>query len=65
MAVPHVPPFKPAFIWPSMPGPGSFSITSSSMTNTADITPISSGWTPQYISRGEGEGEFSDSSSLM
>ncbi|XVF20662.1 hypothetical protein REPUB_Repub12eG0021000 [Reevesia pubescens] len=47
MAVPHVPPFKPAFVWPSMPGPGSFIITSSSMTNIADITPISSGWTPQ------------------
>ncbi|XVE72176.1 hypothetical protein DITRI_Ditri11bG0017700 [Diplodiscus trichospermus] len=63
MAVPHVPPLKPAFVWPSMPGPGSFSITSS-MTNTADITPISSGWTPQYISR-DVHGEFSDSSSLI
>ncbi|XVF71473.1 hypothetical protein PTKIN_Ptkin12aG0040300 [Pterospermum kingtungense] len=62
MAVPHVPPFKPAFVWPSMPGPDGFNITSgSSLANTADVTPISSGWTPQYISRGE----FSDSSSLM
>ncbi|EOY04017.1 Concanavalin A-like lectin protein kinase family protein [Theobroma cacao] len=64
MTVPHVPPFKPAFVWPSMPPPTSFSITSSSMTNTADITPISSGWTPRYISR-DVQGEFSDSSSLM
>ncbi|XP_022759220.1 probable L-type lectin-domain containing receptor kinase S.5 [Durio zibethinus] len=64
MAVPHVPPFKPAFVWSSMPGPGSFSITSCSVTKTADITPISSGWTPQYISR-DVQGEFSDSNSLM
>ncbi|TYJ25972.1 hypothetical protein E1A91_A07G086200v1 [Gossypium mustelinum] len=64
MAVPHVPPFKPAFIWASMPGPDSFSI-SSSLTNTADITPVSSGWTPHYINRDVHGGEFSDASSLM
>ncbi|KAE8713370.1 hypothetical protein F3Y22_tig00110213pilonHSYRG00380 [Hibiscus syriacus] len=63
MAVPHVPPFKPAFFWASMPGPDSFSITSS-FTNTADITPVSSGWSPHYFSR-DVQGEFSDGSALM
>ncbi|XWS47585.1 hypothetical protein CRYUN_Cryun14cG0164700 [Craigia yunnanensis] len=63
MVVPHVQPFKPAFVWPSIPVPSSFSISSSRMTNTADVTPISSGWTPQYINK-DVEGEFNDSSSL-
>ncbi|KAL4324650.1 hypothetical protein GQ457_11G005040 [Hibiscus cannabinus] len=63
MAVPHVPPFKPAFVWTSMPGPDSFSITSS-FNNTADLTPASSGWSPHYFSR-DVQGEFSDGSALM
>ncbi|KAL9345779.1 hypothetical protein Peur_060632 [Populus x canadensis] len=42
---PHVPPFKPAFVWPA--AVGNFDVDASS----ADTIPITSGWTPQYISR--------------
>lgn len=42
---PHVPPFKPAFVWPA--AVGNIDVDASS----ADTIPITSGWTPQYISR--------------
>ncbi|GLU19633.1 hypothetical protein SLE2022_358710 [Rubroshorea leprosula] len=38
MVVPPFPPFKPPFAWPSMPEPGSISITTNSMINSADTT---------------------------
>lgn len=54
---PHVPPFKPAFVWPS--AVGNVDVDASS----ADTIPISSGWTPQYISRDSlGTGENTGSS---
>ncbi|KAF9667113.1 hypothetical protein SADUNF_Sadunf16G0299200 [Salix dunnii] len=43
--VPHVPPFRPAFVWPAPAGGIDFDASS------ADTTPMTSGWTPQYISR--------------
>ncbi|KAJ6313900.1 hypothetical protein OIU78_017535 [Salix suchowensis] len=43
--VPRVPPFRPAFIWPAAAGGVDFDASS------ADTTPMTSGWTPQYISR--------------
>lgn len=63
VAVPLVQPFKPAFVWPSMPGPGSVSITTS-MANTPSVT---SGWSPQCLSHDSyiQEAEYSDSSSLV
>ncbi|KDP24908.1 hypothetical protein JCGZ_24286 [Jatropha curcas] len=48
VAVPHVPPFKPAFVWPSAAGPDSSSSTN--LDVTADTTNITSGWTPQCVS---------------
>nr|BAA82556.1 lectin-like protein kinase [Populus nigra] len=42
---PHVPLFKPAFVWPA--AVGNIDVDASS----ADTIPITSGWTPQYISR--------------
>ncbi|KAI5571922.1 hypothetical protein BDE02_11G127800 [Populus trichocarpa] len=42
---PHVPPFKPAFVWPA--AVGNIDVDASS----ADTIPITSGWTPQDISR--------------
>lgn len=42
---PHVPPLKPAFVWPA--AVGNIDVDASS----ADTIPITSGWTPQYISR--------------
>lgn len=43
--VPHVPPFKPAFVWPSTPGP----ISISTSCTTSNVTSGSgSGWTPHY-----------------
>lgn len=73
MPLPHVPPFKPVFMWPSsMPPLSSFSFTSSSSYGgTANTTPMSSGWTPCYASvesnaeGGGGGGAFSDSSAFM
>ncbi|GKV21852.1 hypothetical protein SLEP1_g31791 [Rubroshorea leprosula] len=64
MAVPLVPPFKPPFVWSSMPNTGSVSITSSTI-NSTDTTPIS-GWTPKYFSRDSvtGEGGYSDAEPL-
>ncbi|KAJ0096442.1 hypothetical protein Patl1_29341 [Pistacia atlantica] len=59
--VPHVPPFKPAFVWPSTPGPSSFSITSST-ANRISGSGSGSGWTPHY---NQGGGDYSDSSSLV
>ncbi|CAK7357550.1 unnamed protein product [Dovyalis caffra] len=54
--VPRVPPFKPAFVWPAAVGSIDFD------TNSADTTPITSGWTPQYISRESiVAGEYTDS----
>jgi serine/threonine protein kinase len=50
---PRVPPFKPAFVWPAYDGSIDFDASS------AGTTPITSGWTPQYISR-ESEG-YTDS----
>ncbi|KAL3612799.1 hypothetical protein D5086_003819 [Populus alba] len=50
---PRVPPFKPAFVWPAYDG--SIDVDASS----AGTTPLTSGWTPQYISR-ESEG-YTDS----
>ncbi|KAJ9146820.1 hypothetical protein P3X46_029044 [Hevea brasiliensis] len=48
VAVPRVPPFKPAFVWPSATGPD---ITSNSSRDiTANSTPMTSGWTPQCVS---------------
>ncbi|KAF8409853.1 hypothetical protein HHK36_002371 [Tetracentron sinense] len=49
MSAPDVPPFKPAFVWASMPPTGD-------TNTTADSTPITtsyygSGWTPQVVSR--------------
>ncbi|KAG5223126.1 L-type lectin-domain containing receptor kinase [Salix suchowensis] len=43
--VPRVPPFRPAFVWPAAAGGVDFDASS------ADTTPMTSGWTPQYISR--------------
>ncbi|KAI9165806.1 hypothetical protein LWI28_020846 [Acer negundo] len=66
VAVSHVPPFKPPFVWPSMSGPSSISITTS-MANTLGNTSVTSGWSPQYLSRDsyiQGE-EYGDSSSLV
>lgn len=47
--VPHVPPFKPAFVWPAMV---SMDIESS-MAETTSLTTsqFNSEWSPQYISR--------------
>jgi serine/threonine protein kinase len=42
---PHVPPLKPAFVWPA--AVGNIDVDASS----ADTIPITSGWTPQDISR--------------
>ncbi|KAK2657714.1 hypothetical protein Ddye_010766 [Dipteronia dyeriana] len=66
VAVSHVPPFKPPFVWPSMSGPSGISITTS-MANTLGTTSVTSGWSPQYLSRDsyiQGQ-EYSDSSSLV
>lgn len=53
---PHVPPLKPAFVWPA--AVGNIDVDASS----ADTIPITSGWTPQYISRESlGTGEHTDS----
>lgn len=64
MAAPNVPPFKPPFVWPSMHGVGSISITTTS-GYSADTTPMS-GWTPKYFSRDSigGEGGYSDAEPL-
>lgn len=57
VAVPFVPPFKPAFVWPA---------ATSSMNidhSTADTTPITSGWTPECVSPDSyGAGGYTDSS---
>lgn len=45
--VPHVPPFKPAFVWPSTPGPISIS-TSCTTSNVTSGSGSGSGWTPLY-----------------
>lgn len=59
VAVPRVPPFKPAFVWPSAAGPD---ITgNSSRDNTADTTPITSGWSPQCVTPSSYAGEYTDS----
>ncbi|KAF9673047.1 hypothetical protein SADUNF_Sadunf11G0108300 [Salix dunnii] len=56
MPPPHVPPFKPAFVWPA--AAGSIDVDE----NSADTIPITSGWTPQYISRESfGTGEYTGS----
>ncbi|OVA01052.1 Protein kinase domain [Macleaya cordata] len=63
--VPFVPPFKPAFVWPSMEP-----TEESSMTNTPDETPMnssfygSSGWSVQCESR-ESYKRYSDESSSV
>ncbi|XP_075653627.1 putative L-type lectin-domain containing receptor kinase S.5 [Castanea sativa] len=63
VAVPPVPPFKPAFVWPSTMPEGSNSNSMMANVTTADSTPISmsswrfgsgsesAGWTPHYASR--------------
>ncbi|KAB5534877.1 hypothetical protein DKX38_017963 [Salix brachista] len=57
MPPPHVPPFKPAFVWPAAAG-GSIDVDE----NSADTIPITSGWTPQYTSReSSGTGEYTGS----
>ncbi|KAK9284698.1 hypothetical protein L1049_023874 [Liquidambar formosana] len=63
--VPPVPPFKPAFVWPSM-GPMD---TDSGVVMTADTTPTSSshfesGWTPQCVSSRESNVRYSDGTLL-
>ncbi|KAM3710051.1 hypothetical protein ACJW31_02G220200 [Castanea mollissima] len=75
VAVPPVPPFKPAFVWPSTMPEGSNSNSMMANVTTADSTPISmsswrfgsgsesAGWTPHYASResyGGAGGGYSD-----
>ncbi|KAK3003126.1 hypothetical protein RJ639_019124 [Escallonia herrerae] len=48
--VPHVPPFKPAFVWPSM----------MPMGDITDTTSLGSGWSPQYLSRESYVASYSD-----
>lgn len=75
VAVPHVPPFKPAFVWPSTMPDSSNSNSTMANATTADSTPISmsswrfgsgsesAGWTPHYASRescGGAGGGYSD-----
>ncbi|KAL4645801.1 hypothetical protein ACB092_02G259400 [Castanea dentata] len=75
VAVPPVPPFKPAFVWPSTMPDGSNSNSMMANVTTADSTPISmsswrfgsgsesAGWTPHYASResyGGAGGGYSD-----
>jgi serine/threonine protein kinase len=74
VAVPHVPPFKPAFVWPSSI-PGSSSMMANIATSdTASITTSSwnfasdsgSGWTTKYASRESNVGGgFSESSPVI
>ncbi|KAG5534442.1 hypothetical protein RHGRI_022541 [Rhododendron griersonianum] len=52
--VPYVPPFKPAFIWPSMPvqeEDDMSSLDSTTETKSFPTTHLGSGFTPQCISR--------------
>ncbi|CAL5326622.1 unnamed protein product [Camellia sinensis] len=56
VAVPHVPPFKPAFVWPSMPmGLEDISQAATTMTDTTSFSISTSnfgtGSTSQYVSR--------------
>ena len=74
VAVPHVPPFKPAFVWPSSI-PGSSSMMANIATSdTASITTSSwnfasdsgSGWTAKHTSRESNVGGgFSESSPVL
>ncbi|KAK3034169.1 hypothetical protein RJ639_034309 [Escallonia herrerae] len=52
--VPHVPPFKPAFVWPSMMPMGDITDT------TSITTSLGSGWSPQYLSRESYVASYSD-----
>ncbi|KAJ9172516.1 hypothetical protein P3X46_015746 [Hevea brasiliensis] len=58
VAVPRVPPFKPAFVWPSATGPDVSGITDF----TADTIPITSDWTPQSVSPQSYAGGYTNSS---
>ncbi|KAF2312538.1 hypothetical protein GH714_035002 [Hevea brasiliensis] len=58
VAVPRVPPFKPAFVWPSATGPDVSGITDF----TADTIPITSDWTPQSVSPQSYAGDYTNSS---
>ncbi|KAG5534443.1 hypothetical protein RHGRI_022542 [Rhododendron griersonianum] len=52
--VPYVPPFKPAFVWPSMPvqeEDDMSSLASTTETKSFPTTHLGSGFTPQCISR--------------
>ncbi|XP_015889493.3 probable L-type lectin-domain containing receptor kinase S.5 [Ziziphus jujuba] len=64
IAVPHVPPFKPAFVWPSLPE--EFGMDSLATTTTATSMQVGSGsnsaWTRNYDSQDSNLGEgYSDS----
>ncbi|EEF33849.1 serine-threonine protein kinase, plant-type, putative [Ricinus communis] len=63
VAVPRIPPFKPAFVWPSTAGPDT-SVSSINMDITADTTPMTSGWTPRCDSPQSYSGGQTDSSLL-
>ncbi|KAL6993319.1 hypothetical protein U1Q18_043195 [Sarracenia purpurea var. burkii] len=50
--VPHVPPFKPAFVWPSMPvGEEDISQATTMDTGSFPTSQFGSGWTPHCISQ--------------
>ncbi|XP_059623384.1 probable L-type lectin-domain containing receptor kinase S.5 [Cornus florida] len=52
MAVPHVPPFKPPFVWPSVAGLEGEDISSATTLDTTYATShFESGWSPQLHSR--------------
>ncbi|PSS36611.1 Legume lectin, beta chain, Mn/Ca-binding site protein [Actinidia chinensis var. chinensis] len=49
--VPPVPPFKPAFIWPSMPMTGDNSLATTMDTRSFSTSQFGSEWTPQSAAR--------------
>lgn len=53
--VPHVPPFKPAFVWPAMPE-GDISQATTLDTVSLTTSNYGSGWSPMYMSRDSYEG---------
>ena len=55
--VPHVPPFKPAFVWPAM-DLSSLASDLTTQTTTTEYTPMSSDTHSMHV-------QFSDSSSLV
>ncbi|PSS21427.1 Legume lectin domain protein [Actinidia chinensis var. chinensis] len=62
--VPHVLPFRPAFIWPSMPMSGEDSLATTMDTQSFSMTQFGSGWTPQSAGR-ESFAPYSDNFSLV